>query len=202
MANRLIRTAQRLPLWGRIVVLYGLVAVGILSAVLLQPAGPQVRYDEPVPDELQAKTEQVQATMVQTVEPRRLSIDRLGVNLNIRDGLYDAESQQWTLNDTDAFFATVSDPPTSAAGSTFIYGHNRPTAFGPLADLGVEDVVELSDEDGTTFRYAYVRDARVAPSFTEVLYEESDTPQLILMTCEGIFNEVRRVMYFTLVEVV
>lgn len=202
MVNRLIRTTQRLPLWGRIVVLYGIVAIGIFSAVLLQPAGPQIRYDEPVPEELQVKTEQVQATVVRTLDASRLSIERLGVRLDIRDGVYDAASQQWTLNDTDAFFATVSDPPTTAAGSTFIYGHNRPTAFGPLAALGVDDVVELSDENGTTFRYTYVRDARVAPSFTEVLYEESDTPQLILMTCDGIFNEVRRVMYFTLVEVV
>ena len=204
MANRLIRTTQRLPLWGRIVVLYGMVGVVIGLAVILQPPVAVVRYDETIPAPLLAQTAQVQAEpeAAQTLSANRLRIERLGVDLNVRDGFYDAATKEWTLNDTEAFFATVSDRPSNGPGSTFIYGHNRPAAFAPLAGLGVNDTVELSDAEGTVFRYAYVRDARIAPTVTNVLYEESDTPQLILMTCDGLFNEVRRVMYFTLVEVV
>lgn len=204
MANRLIRTTQRLPLWGRIVVLYGLTGLLITTTVLLRPAGPTVRYDEAVPVELQAQTAEVQVEpeVVKTLDANRLSIARLGVDLAIRDGYYDPATKEWTLSDTEAFFATVSDRPTNGPSNTFIYGHNRPLAFAPLIDLGVDDIVELSDANGTVFRYAYVRDARVAPTVTNVLYEDSDTPQLVLMTCDGLFNEVRRVMYFTLVEVV
>ncbi len=203
MAYRLIRTTTRLPLWGRIVVLYGLTGLVAAATIFLMPAGPVVRYDEPLPADLLAQVAQVQAEpeAAQTLDVNRLSIPRLGVDLAVRDGYYDPTTKEWTLSDTEAFFATVSDRPTNGPSNTFIYGHNRPLAFAPLANLGVDDVVELSDDTGTIFRYVYVRDARIAPTVTNILYEKSETPQLVLMTCNGLFNEVRRVMYFTLVEV-
>ena len=201
MKRHLIRTAQRLPLWGRIAVLYGVTAVAVLIGIALLPKGPEVRYEATLPPAVAAQTAVVQAAPVTILEPNRLTIDRLRVDLNVRDGYYDAKSKTWTLSDTEAFFATVSDRPSSNPGSTFIYGHNRPNAFGPLANLGVNDTVQLSGADGTVFTYAYVRDARVVPEATDILTADSDVPQLILMTCDGIFNEVRRVMYFSLIEV-
>ncbi len=130
--------------------------------------------------------------------PTRLKIERLGMNLAVLQGNYDPETLAWTLSDTDAFYATPSQQPGTKPGTTLIYGHNRVDAFAPLAAVGQGEVVELTLEDGTRLSYTYSHDARITPEATSILTERSLYPQLVLMTCDGMFNEVRRVMYFTL----
>lgn len=134
---------------------------------------------------------------VKTGSPSRLIVERLNLELPIKNGYYNSETSEWTLSDTDAFYATMTDRPNDDRGSTFIYGHNRPTAFEPLKNIKSGDTVKVVTTNGLIFTYSYARDALIQPTTTNVLNEDPDTPQLVLMTCEGIFNEVRRTMYFT-----
>lgn len=130
--------------------------------------------------------------------PVRIAVDRLNINLPIDAGTYDAKTGEWTLSDTSAYFATITDLPNELQGSTFIYGHNRQTVFAPLARIQSNDEVKVTTDNGYTFSYRYLRDASVNPDMTAILYEHPKTPQLVLMTCEGVWSSTRRIMYFTL----
>ncbi len=197
----MIHTAwQRLslvPLSVRIAGLYALAAVAMLGIVAVQPL---FRPPYSTPSSYVYIPEPV-VKIVQSGKPIRLEVKRLNLSLPIKDGEYDAQTREWTLDDTSAFFATMTDRPNDDRGSTFIYGHNRLSAFEPLAGIRKGDIVTIYTKNGLAFDYVYSRDASIKPDMTKVLYEDPKRPQLILMTCEGILSETRRTMYFNLKEV-
>lgn len=189
------------PLALRIVALYVGSSIAIVLSILVFQANQPVVYatENPVAAIKQAEAVVAKAPEIQGM-PTQLSVERLGLTLSVQPGYYDDQTKDWTLNDTHAFFATQSVQPGTVAGTTFIYGHNRASAFGPLADLRTGDTVTLQLEDGHVLTYEYARDAKVTPESVQVVTEKSDYPQLILMTCDGLFSEARRIMYFTLTE--
>lgn len=200
------RTTQsrlaRVPLLARIAGLYVCLALGIgvvsltyanfSSSVTPVAAQTQVVIPDPEPVVEKQRLEGV---------PVRLVVSRLGVDLAVHEGFYDPDTQEWTLNDTDAFFMVLTHQPNDVGGNTFIYGHNQAAVFLPLAGLEVGDIVDLYTSNNLHFVYRYDHDSFVAPTMTQILYEEAETPQLILMTCEGVLSEARRIMYFTYQEV-
>ncbi len=130
--------------------------------------------------------------------PIRLTIERLGMKLPVNTGSYDSNTGSWTLSDSAAFFASNTDQPNDYKGSTLIYGHNRVGVFAPLSGLAVGDVAKVVTDNGHTFSYSYSHDALVKPNDTTIMNEHPDKPQLILMTCDGIWSTARRAMYFSL----
>lgn len=130
--------------------------------------------------------------------PVRVTITRLGVSLPVVDGVYDQTEGSWTLSDDKAQFATETTEPNDDFGTTFIYGHNIPTVFEPLKDLTTGDILTVETDNGHTFTYRYLSDEIVSPEDTSILDEHSASPRVILMTCNGIWSENRRVMYFEL----
>jgi len=191
------------PLALRIVALYISVTLLSLGSVYAYQKNQPVVYaaENPVAAVQQAQTVVQQAPEIESM-PKRLIVERLGLDIDVEPGYYDVETKEWTLDETHAFFAMQSQQPGTKAGTAFIYGHNRASAFGPLAQLSVGDTVTLDLEDGHKVTYAYARDAKVTPETTQVVTEKSDYPQLILLTCDGLFSQARRVMYFTLTEAV
>jgi len=130
--------------------------------------------------------------------PTRIQVDRLRIDLPIDPGVYDAKTGQWTLSNTAAFFATITDQPNDYKGSTFIYGHNRRSVFAALSGIKEGDTVRILTDNSHSFTYTYTHDASVHPDVTDILYAHPEPPQLVLMTCEGTFSATRRIMYFTL----
>jgi LPXTG-site transpeptidase (sortase) family protein len=130
--------------------------------------------------------------------PIKVTVTRLGVSLPVIDGTYDQTGDSWTLSDDKAQFATETAAPNDGFGATFIYGHNIPTVFEPLKDLVVGDILTVETDNGYTFTYRYLSDEIVSPEDTSVLDEHSVAPRVTLMTCDGIWSENRRVMYFEL----
>lgn len=200
-ANVTPHLLSRTPLLVRSLLVYGFVALGWAGVAVLpahlsgesaasSPISPPLAYRAPV-------TEGSARRIVQGT-PERIRVDRLGVDLPIYPGSYNAKTGEWTLSNSAAYFATVTDAPNDFKGSTFIYGHNRRSVFGPLAQIQAGDTVQLRTSNGYSFTYTYARDARINPDMTSILYEHPDTPQLVLMTCEGVMSATRRVMYFTL----
>ncbi len=193
----MIHKAQLAPLSVRIAGLYALAVAAFVGLVGLTPLLPQpepaqaqvISYVAPIKD------------VVATGQPVQLSVDRLDLRLPIKEGHYNRSNQSWTLDDTSAFYATITDQPNDQRGSTFIYGHNRDTAFAPLTQIKAGDVVSIKTDNKLVFKYTYRRDAIIQPNMTSVLYENPAQPQLVLMTCDGLFSEVRRIMYFQLTEV-
>lgn len=197
-------TLAKTPLAIRIVLLYGIVVVSIFAiAAGIRQQQPQIIYAEANPPALEARAAEVAKSAKEVSgTPVQLDAPSVDLSLEVLPGSYNVATKEWTLDITHAFFAAQSEPAGTEAGTTFIYGHNRASAFGPLSGLTVGDTVSLTIEDGSVLTYEYARDSRVSPESVSVIYEKSAYPQLVLMTCEGLFSDVRRVMYFTLKEVV
>ena len=202
-----MKTARALlrntPLVFRIAALYFFVGAAAIAAFSFAPKQEALVYATTTPVALQEQAKQTAAAASRTIsgQPNRIVAEHLGVDLVVKPGVYDKNTQTWTLDTTSAFYATVSAKPGTEAGTTFIYAHNRKSAFGPLASIRQGDQVVLYLEEGEKLVYEYARDVKVTPEATAIMYEKSDYPQLVLMTCDGLFSEARRVMYFTLKDV-
>lgn len=133
-------------------------------------------------------------------EPKSFSMKKFNISLPIKDGLYTKSSNSWTLSDDAVYFALMSERPNNQHGTTFIYGHNNDKVLGRLSETVIGDTVSIITTNGHEFMYSYVRDSIVSPDVTDVLYEKSPTPQLVVMTCDGIWSQARRLMYFDLIE--
>jgi LPXTG-site transpeptidase (sortase) family protein len=127
-------------------------------------------------------------------------LPRLGIELPIISGTYDAAADNWTLSEDKAQFAAMTALPNNETGNTFIYGHNTQAVFAPLAGLQAGDEATVRTTNGLSFKYTFNGDRLVDPKATSIL-APTEAPSLTLMTCEGIFSEARRVAVFDFKEV-
>jgi len=189
--KRLGKTNVRLPLFLRVVALYVFVLGPLYLLWALQPP-------EPVLATVPTNTEPpitIRTSDKRVGQPAVITVPRLGMTLPIVDGEYDKEADTWTLSEDKAMFATITALPNNEVGNTFIYGHNTMAVFMPLAELRTGDIVRIGTTNGLTFQYRFTGKTFVEPDAAEILAPTSK-PRLTLMTCEGIFSESRRVMYF------
>jgi len=135
---------------------------------------------------------------IKSGNPTRLRIERIGIDLPVQNGTYDAATNSWSLSDDSAYFATTTAAPNDAHGNTFIYGHNTDAVLAKTAAIQPGDVATVATSNGFVFRYVYTGDTSVTPDKTAILSEDPATPQLTLMTCEGWWSATRRLMFFTL----
>jgi len=133
-------------------------------------------------------------------QPMEFFVERLNIMLPIKNGTYSADIGGWTLSDDAVFYAQMTALPNNQRGSTLIYGHNQDKVIARLSDLQIGDVATITTDNGHIFKYTYVSDAVVPPDMTTILYDNPDQPRLTVMTCEGIWSQARRLMYFNLVE--
>ena len=131
-------------------------------------------------------------------EPVSITVERLGINLPIKNGVYDPTTDKWTLSDDAVFYAQITTLPNNQRGNTFLYGHNDKNVIGFLSELVVGDIVIIKTANNHIFTYTYTNDETVPPDLTSVLYANPDNPRLTIMTCEGVFSQARRLMYFDL----
>lgn len=186
------RLLQQLPLLLQVVVLYGAIAF-ILHSSLNTPAAPQAATTS-----LYRTTTPSRAVLSGT--PNRLEIPRLGITLSVRAGGIDPQTNDWILSKTTAHFAPMTAVASEAPGNTLIYGHNTPEVLMPTADLVPGDTLIITTNNGHVFTYTYRSDKTVIPTDTSIVTAKSDGPQLSLLTCEGIWSDKRRIMYFDLLE--
>ncbi|NCU41016.1 sortase [Candidatus Saccharibacteria bacterium] len=132
-------------------------------------------------------------------DPSRITIPNLGVDKQVLPGIFDINSQTWSLSGSNAHYATVTSQPNNKAGNTFIYGHNNMQVFGKLLDapLGTEALVTTSNSH--VFRYVLRQITDVPPTDTTYL-GPSTSPILTIQTCSGLWSENRRMFVFDLVE--
>jgi LPXTG-site transpeptidase (sortase) family protein len=135
----------------------------------------------------------------QKTEPTHISIDRIGLSVDIEPGYYDATQGVWTVSDTKAQFATTTSQPNKTAGNTFIYGHNRAGIFGNLHKSKVGDEAIVTTTHGV-FTYKLVSYRDVSPNDTS-LFTYTGKPILTLQTCSGSWDQYRRLFVFNLEKV-
>ena len=189
------------PLFFRVVSLYAVPLLIVLS--LFQVFNPKlntVSLSLPTAYHKEVKSTQVVEKVIFNGEPLSISIERLGIDLPIKNGVFNEETKDWTLSDDAVYYAQITALPNSQNGITFLYGHNNDKVLSATENLVVGDIAVIKTKNDHIFKYIYKNDALVPPDLTSILYEASDTPRLVIMTCEGIWSQARRLMYFDLLE--
>lgn len=134
-------------------------------------------------DALKSKNTQVTSDphIIQGI-PVYIEIPSLSVSLPVARGEYDSLSTSWTLDSTQAFYATVSMPTNTEGGVTLIYGHAQATVFAMLPYIQPGAEVLIKTNNNYIFHYRYVSMRDVLPSDTSVFSSMGD-PVLIVQTC-------------------
>lgn len=182
---------------GSLFVLAGLLLMSdsILSAVRTANAMPsQIVPGTPI-EPTDSNTSEAKAN----AQPVAISSSAVQLSVAIRPGYYDVNSQTWTLTNDAAYFAAMTTPPNTAAGSTYIYGHDTNEVFHPLNDLQTGETVTIKTSDGTKYVYALQETHDLSPNDSSWLRSQPDKPQLVLQTCAGLWSQYRRVFIFDLV---
>lgn len=132
--------------------------------------------------------------------PTVITIDSVGIRLEVKEGVYDFQNMTWTLTNGYAYWANLSDSISSKGSHTVIYAHNLWHEFSRTKDLEVGDLIEIETSQGKRVIFEYVSDSIVNPNNGNVFFEDTDESQVVLITCSGVFSESRRIMYGALVE--
>jgi LPXTG-site transpeptidase (sortase) family protein len=195
----LLQSLTKTPLFLRVVALYiiaGAFIWGGSHLAAIQKQNYIVASAAAQSTIMQAKDTTKASVKTISGSPVHITVPRLNIDLPVSNGYFDKKTGQWTLGNGAAYFATITDLPNDQHGSTFIYGHNNKSAFGPFANIAVGDIVSIKTSNDHTLSYVYSHDEKVSPDTTKILFETSDKPRLVLMTCDGIWSNFRRVMYF------
>ena len=80
--------------------------------------------------------------------PVHISIDSVGINLDIKVGEYDYNNQTWTLTNGSAYWANLSDSILMENSNTVIYAHNQVNEFYKTKYLKVGDVIKIKTDQG------------------------------------------------------
>ncbi len=132
-------------------------------------------------------------------QPLQIKIANVDIDLNVIVGEY--KDGVWTLDDKQPSYATISAPPNNQSGITIIYGHATPAVFARTSKLQVNDQAKVVTDNGYEFVYQFESSTQVLPTDANIFVESSDTPKLVLITCDGLWDSTRRIMRFNLVEV-
>ncbi|OGK55891.1 hypothetical protein A3J15_03650 [Candidatus Roizmanbacteria bacterium RIFCSPLOWO2_02_FULL_38_10] len=129
--------------------------------------------------------------------PQSLFIPKLKINKSIIPGGYDFQQKTWNISTNYVHFAVLSAMPSSKHGNTVIYAHNSRDLFSRINQFSTQDRVILKTKNGKEFIYEYLSQKDVIPTDISV-FTNDGLPQLVLLTCTGENNSLRRLVYFRL----
>lgn len=145
-----------------------------------------------------SRHQKAMATKVGT--PDRLIVAGIDVNVPVAVGSYQEDTGSWTVSDDSAFYADASVPVNNSNGATLIYAHARVGLFANLSQLSPGDEAIVYTTNRQVFHYKYVSMRDVSPNDTSV-FTESGAPQLVLQTCDGVWDAYRALYSFELTHV-
>ncbi len=129
--------------------------------------------------------------------PNRVVVSNVAIDIPVTPGLYESESQTWTIGYGTAYHADRSVPSNDSNGNTLIYGHADWAVFGKVVDLKEGSTATVYTNEGTVFTYTFESNVQVEPNDTSVL-NSSGPPKLVLQTCSGPFDIYRTLVTFKL----
>lgn len=131
--------------------------------------------------------------------PVRVVVPTHAIDLSIEPGEYNPADNSWTLNDTDAFFAKLSNPANNSNGNTFIYGHGTDAVFGKLSANPPTPgtIAKVYTDNGYVFTYTFREVKDYDPADTSALSDISKgKPRVTLQTCTGDWSQWRTMYTF------
>jgi LPXTG-site transpeptidase (sortase) family protein len=120
----------------------------------------------------------------------------LDINVSVNPGYYNKTTAEWTLSESAAQFAVISNQPNNISGNTFIYGHYRANVFAYLHLIKPGTIATVTTNNGYQFNYKFLSTYAVQPTDTNVL-AYSGTPILTVQTCSGSFFQNRQMFIFS-----
>jgi LPXTG-site transpeptidase (sortase) family protein len=141
---------------------------------------------------VQAKPKQLSGIPVHVVIPR------LSVDVAVVPGVYNNSAAAWSVAAKDANYAKNTAPANNYSGRTFIYGHWTTSVFGGTKNIVPGDVAYITTDNNHVFTYIYRSGSVIKPTDTKWLSEMGGKPGLVLMTCQGLWAQDRRLMFFDL----
>lgn len=129
-------------------------------------------------------------------DPVSIQIPSLGTDLNVTPGVYDPQTQQWTLTLDKVQYATMTPKPNNESGNTFMYGHYRSNVFASLHTIKMGAQAVVKTENGHTFYYHLTGAKVVKPSDSADIFNYRGKPMLTVQTCTGLFFQNRQLFFF------
>lgn len=128
-------------------------------------------------------------------KPIRLKVPKVGMDLEVIDGVFNSVDASWNVSPDKAQYATNSAQANDIAGNTFIYGHYNTKVFLPLDHLEVGDTAEIDTDKNQAFFYTLYKVTDTTPQDVAV-FNYQGPPILTVQTCSGDWFEMRRFYQF------
>ena len=129
------------------------------------------------------------------IVPTYITDTKLGIDLPIIEGGYNASSGEWQIDNNNAHFANLSAPLNSKTGATVIYAHNKDGLFANLSQLERGDTISIRASNNQNYTYKYSNDTLAVPNDGSI-FNYNGNYKLVLLSCYGTNSELRRLMYF------
>jgi LPXTG-site transpeptidase (sortase) family protein len=121
-------------------------------------------------------------------QPTSIHIPAIKKNLPIQAAL--VKDNEWDMFDSSVAWLSTSSVP--GEGNVILYAHNWKNLWADLYKLVPGDEIEV-DQNGKKTMYVVYESRAVKPTDVDVIL--SDANQLTLYTCEGSFDQKRRVVF-------
>lgn len=105
----------------------------------------------------------------------------------------------WAVNDGVANYAQGTSLVQKNDGNVGLYAHDRENGFTRIKELSKGNIITLKGKNSTA-RYEVAYKSVVGPNDVEV-FNPTSTPQLTLITCDGIFSSKRYMVKAKLLEI-
>lgn len=134
--------------------------------------------------------------------PVRIVIPKVSVDVAVVPGVYDNNAVAWSVAANYANYASNTAAANNSGGKTFIYGHWTTAVFGNTKDLAAGDIAYVTTDNNHVITYVYQSNNVIKPTDTTWLSDMGGRPGLVLMTCQGLWAQDRRLMFFDLEQAV
>ncbi len=146
------------------------------------------KNEMPVIDPAGTSAVSIRVTPVTKQQPTSIYIPKINKNLPIQAAL--VHDNQWDMFDASVAWLSTSSVP--GEGNVILYAHNRKQLWADLYKLTPGDVIEV-DQNNNKHTYIVTESRTVKPTDVDVILSKED--QLTLYTCEGSFDQKRRVVF-------
>lgn len=130
----------------------------------------------------------VTPTQTPKIPPTRIRISKLNLDIAVKAATVSGNT--WDMFDDAIAWLSTSAVP--GQGNVIVYGHNRKHLFRDLYTLNIGDLIEL-EQKGAWVPYKVTESKKIKA--TDIASILSDQNRLTLYTCEGSFDQKRRVLY-------
>lgn len=129
-------------------------------------------------------------TQIPKFPPTRIRITKLNLDIAVKSATVSGNT--WDMFDDAIAWLSTSAVP--GQGNVIVYGHNRKNLFRDLYTLDIGDRIEI-EQQGAWLPYRVSESKEIKA--TDIASILSDENRLTIYTCEGSFDQKRRVLYAT-----